>query len=818
MNSKNNIFIPDIYLNHNENDDSDFIPIITDGEDDSLDNIKLPENLPILPLRNTVLFPGIVIPITVGREKSIKLIRQAYKKDKIIGTVAQRNPNINEPEGKDIYRVGTIAQILKILEMPDNSTSVIIQGKKRFEVKSIVNDEPYLQAKVEILADIKNTESDKEFDALISSLKDLSLRIIQLNNNIPQEASFAIKNIENPSFLINFASSNSDIKAEEKQKLLETDDLKKRGTLLLEFLTRELQLLELKQDIQTKVKTDLDQQHREFLLQQQMKTIQDELGGNPIDQEIQELEKRARKKKWGKEIATLFDKEISKLERLNPAAGEYSVQLNYLHTLLELPWNEYTKDNFDLKKAQDVLDKDHFGLEKVKDRILEHLAVLKLKGNMKAPILCLVGPPGVVKTSLGKSIAKALGRKYCRMSLGGLHDEAEVRGHRKTYIGAMPGRIIQNLKKVKSSNPVFVLDEIDKVGQDYHGDPASALLEVLDPEQNNTFYDNFLETEYDLSKVLFIATANTLSTIHPALRDRLELIEVSGYTIEEKIEICHRHLVPKQLKEHGMKKSLLDLSNNALEYVVENYTHESGVRELDKTIANIVRNVAKKIAFNEKYNKRPDFEDIQKVLGAPKYSKEKYQGNEYAGVVVGLAWTAAGGDVLYVETSLSKGKGSLTLTGNLGDVMKESATIALEYIKAHTEMLDLNPDIFEKWNVHIHVPEGAIPKDGPSAGVTMITTLASAFTQRKVHSKLAMTGEITLRGKVLPVGGIKEKILAAKRAGIEDIILPAENKKDIDEIQAHYLTGLSFHFVNNISEVLSFALLPEKIDKPLSIC
>jgi ATP-dependent Lon protease len=818
MNSKNNIFIPDIYLNNNENDDSDFIPIITDGEDDSLDNLKLPENLPILPLRNTVLFPGIVIPITVGREKSIKLIRQAYKKDKIIGTVAQRNPNINEPDGKDIYRVGTIAQILKILEMPDNSTSVIIQGKKRFEVKSIVNEEPYLQAKVEILTDIKNTENDKEFDALISSLKDLSLRIIQLNNNIPQEASFAIKNIENPSFLINFASSNSDIKAEEKQKLLETDDLKKRGTLLLEFLTRELQLLELKQDIQTKVKTDLDQQHREFLLQQQMKTIQDELGGNPIDQEIQELEKKAKKKKWSKEIAILFDKELSKLERLNPAAGEYSVQLNYLHTLLELPWNEYTKDNFDLKKAQDVLDKDHFGLEKVKDRILEHLAVLKLKGNMKAPILCLVGPPGVGKTSLGKSIAKALGRKYCRMSLGGLHDEAEVRGHRKTYIGAMPGRIIQNLKKVKSSNPVFVLDEIDKVGQDYHGDPASALLEVLDPEQNSTFYDNFLETEYDLSKVLFVATANTLSTIHPALRDRLELIEVSGYTIEEKIEICHRHLVPKQLKEHGMKKSLLELSNNVLEYVVENYTHESGVRELDKTIANIIRNIAKKIAFNEKYNKRPDLNDIQKILGAPKYSKEKYQGNDYAGVVVGLAWTAAGGDVLYVETSLSKGKGSLTLTGNLGDVMKESATIALEYIKAHTEMLDLNSEIFEKWNVHIHVPEGAIPKDGPSAGVTMITTLASAFTQRKVHSKLAMTGEITLRGKVLPVGGIKEKILAAKRAGIEDIILPAENKKDIDEIQAHYLTGLTFHFVNNISEVLSFALLPEKIDKPLNIC
>jgi ATP-dependent Lon protease len=818
MNSKNNIFIPDIYLNSNENEDSDFIPIIADGEDDSLDNFNLPENLPILPLRNTVLFPGIVIPITVGREKSIKLIRQAYKKDKIIGTVAQRNPNINEPGSKDIFRVGTVAQILKILEMPDNSTSVIIQGKRRFEIKSIVQDEPFLQAKVDLLPDIKNTENDKEFDALISSLKDLSLRIIQLNNNIPQEASFAIKNIENPAFLINFASSNSDIKAEEKQKLLETDDLKKRGTYLLEYLTRELQLLELKQDIQTKVKTDLDQQHREFLLQQQMKTIQDELGGNPVDQEIQELEKKAKKKKWSKEVATLFDKELDKLERLNPAAGEYSVQLNYLHTLLELPWNEFTKDNFDMKKAQEVLDKDHFGLEKVKDRILEHLAVLKLKGNMKAPILCLVGPPGVGKTSLGKSVAKALDRKYCRMSLGGLHDEAEIRGHRKTYIGAMPGRIVQNLKKAKSSNPVFVLDEIDKVGQDYHGDPASALLEVLDPEQNSTFYDNFLEVEYDLSKILFIATANTLSTIHPALRDRLEIIEVSGYTIEEKIEICHRHLVPKQLKEHGLKKNLLNLNGETLEYVVENYTHESGVRELDKTVANIIRNVAKKIAFEEKYNKKPAPADIQKILGAPKYSKEKYQGNEYAGVVVGLAWTAAGGDVLYVETSLSKGKGSLTLTGNLGDVMKESATIALEYIKAHTELLGLDSDIFEKWNVHIHVPEGAIPKDGPSAGVTMVTSLSSAFTQRKIHSKLAMTGEITLRGKVLPVGGIKEKILAAKRAGIEEIILPSENKKDIDEIQPHYLTGINFHYVSNISEVIAFALLDEKIDKPLNIC
>lgn len=817
MSKKNNIVIKDIFITNNINDDNEFIPIISDEDDDSADKLIVPDLLPILPLRNTVLFPGVVIPITVGRDKSIKLIREAYKKDKIIGTVAQRNPNENEPTGKDLFKVGTVAQVLKILEMPDNSTSVIIQGKKRFELTSMITDEPYLQAQVTVIPDIKPETIDKEFEAVISSLKDISLRIIQLNSNLPQEAAFAIRNIENPSFLINFASSNSDIKTDEKQKLLETADIRKRGMLLLEYLTRELQLLELKRDIQSKVKTDLDQQQREYLLHQQMKTIQDELGGNPVDQEIQEIEKKAKKKKWSKEVATVFEKEVDKLERLNPAAGEYSVQLNYLHTMLELPWNEFTKDNFDMNRAKEILDKDHFGLEKVKDRILEHLAVLKLKGNMKAPILCLVGPPGVGKTSLGKSIAKALDRKYCRMSLGGLHDEAEIRGHRKTYIGAMPGRIIQNLKKVKSSNPVFVLDELDKVGQDYHGDPASALLEVLDPEQNSTFYDNFLELEYDLSNIMFIATANTLSSIHPALRDRMEIIEVSGYTIEEKIEIASRHLLPKQLKEHGLKKTHFTLSKEILEYLIENYTHESGVRELDKTLASINRGVARKIAFNDQYNKKIVKEDIQKMLGAPKYSKDKYQGNDYAGVVTGLAWTASGGDILFVETSLSKGKGGLTLTGNLGDVMKESAVIALEYIKAHTSTLDISSDIFEKWNVHIHVPEGAIPKDGPSAGVTMITSLSSAFTQRKVRNKLAMTGEITLRGRVLPVGGIKEKILAAKRAGIADIILPKENRKDVEEIPGHYLTGLEFHYVETITDVLRFALLNEKVEKPLEI-
>lgn len=808
--------IAEIFFSNSVQEESEYISLINE-EEESNENIELPDNLPILPLRNTVLFPGIVLPITVGREKSIRLIREAYKKDKIIGTLAQHNPNNNEPTGKELYSVGTIAQVIKILEMPDNSTSVIIQGKKRFKVDEFTSSQPYLKAKVHLVTEEKPEEVDKEFKAIIGSLKDLSIRIIQLSNNIPPEAGFAIKNIENPNFLINFVSSNSDIKAEEKQKLLEINDLKKRATLLLEYLTRELQMLELKHDIQSKVKTDIDQQQREYLLQQQMKTIQDELGGSPIDQELQELEKKAKKKKWGKEVNNTFLKELDKLQRLNPAAGEYSVQLNYLYTLLELPWNEYTKDNFDMPRAKRILDEDHFGLEKVKDRILEYLAVLKLKGDLKSPILCLVGPPGVGKTSLGKSIARALNRKYARISLGGLHDEAEIRGHRKTYIGAMPGRIVQNLKKVKSSNPVFVLDELDKVGRDFHGDPSSALLEVLDPEQNSTFYDNFLELEYDLSKVMFLATANTLSTINSALRDRLEIIEVSGYTIEEKIEICKRHLLPKQIKAHGLKKGIIEFSDEVIEYIIENYTLESGVRELDKQLASVIRNVAKQIAFGEKVQKKLTVDSIQQILGIQKYFKDKYQGNEFAGVVVGLAWTAVGGDILYVETSLSKGKGGLTLTGNLGDVMKESAVIALEYIKSHAESLGISPDVFEKWNVHVHVPEGAIPKDGPSAGVTMVTSMVSAFTQCKVRKNLAMTGEITLRGKVLPVGGIKEKILAAKRAGIAEIILSKENRKDIEEIPESYLKGLSFHYVEKISEVVDIAILNEKVDNPLNI-
>lgn len=796
--------------------ESEFLPIIADGDDKELKNTEIPDVLPILPLRNTVLFPGVVLPIIVGREKSLRLIKDVYQGSRLLGTIAQKDYTIDKPAPADLYSIGTVAEILKILEMPDGSTSVIIQGKRRYRISEFVSEIPYFKAKVEALSEIF-PKSDNEFSAIVGSLKDLSIKIAQFSANVPPEATFAVKNIENSTFLINFICSNTDINVVDKQNLLEIESIKERGIQAISYLVKEVQMLELKQDIQKKVKTDMDRQQREFMLNQQMKTIQDELGGNPVEQEIKDLKERAKTKKWNEYVAKFFDKEVEKLGRLNPAAGEYSVQFTFCQTLLDLPWNEFTNDNFDLKNASKVLDEDHYGLEKVKERMLEHLAVLKLKDDMKSPILCLYGPPGVGKTSLGKSVARALGRKYVRISLGGLHDESEIRGHRKTYIGAMPGRIIQNIKKAKSSNPVFILDEIDKVSKHFYGDPASALLEVLDPEQNSEFHDNYVEADYDLSKVMFIATANTLSTIAPALRDRLEMIEVSGYLVEEKIEIAKRHLIPKQLENHGLKKKDISFSKEVIEMIVDGYTRESGVRELDKKIAKVIRRIAKKIAFEENYNKKLTKIDISEYLGVTEYSKEKYQGNDFAGVVTGLAWTAVGGEILFVETSLSKGKGGLTLTGNLGEVMKESAMLAHEYLKSHAEKLDLNPEVFANWNVHVHVPEGAIPKDGPSAGVTMVTSLASAFTQRKVKKNLAMTGEITLRGKVLPVGGIKEKILAAKRAGITEIILSEDNRKNLEEIKEVYLSGLKFHFVKTILDVLDIALLKIKVDKPLKI-
>ena len=795
-------------------EESDYITLISEEDEEMLSRTEVPSSLPLLPLRNTVLFPGVIIPITVGREKSIKLIRDAYKGNKIIGAVAQKDMDIDHPSLKDLYRVGTVAQILKILEMPDGSTSVIIQGKKRFEVLGLVSDEPYLIASVNSLEDVMPKKRGDQFQALIGSLRDLSLKIIKLSSNIPPEASFAVKNIESSTFLINFICSNSDVDISSKQKLLEINQLYKRAEFLLEHLSREVQMLELKKDIQSKVKSELDQQQREYLLHQQIKTIQNELGGNPLEKEIAEMRNRASKKKWSKEAGEAFEKELAKLQRLNPASAEYSVQVNYVHLFLELPWGDYTKDNFDLHRAQKVLDRDHFGLDMVKERILEHLAVLKLKGDMKSPILCLVGPPGVGKTSLGRSVAGALGRKYIRMSLGGLHDESEIRGHRKTYIGAMPGRILQNIKKAKSSNPVFILDEIDKVGRDFHGDPASALLEVLDPEQNFAFHDNYLELDYDLSRVLFIATANTVNTIHPALRDRMEVINVNGYIVEEKTEIARRHLVPKQLKNHGLEKNSVLFPKKVLELIVESYTRESGVRELDKKIAKMVRGLAKRVAFGQSMQKKLDPAIVREILGPPEYSKDFYQGNDFAGVVTGLAVTPAGGEILFVETSLSRGKGNLTITGNVGDVMKESAQLSHEYLKARAGYLDLDFDVFEKTNVHIHVPEGAIPKDGPSAGITMVTSMASAFTRRKIKKGIAMTGEITLRGRVLPVGGIKEKILAARRANISHVILSEDNRKDMEKIKEIYLKGLNFHYVRTIIDVLEIALLKEKVKEP----
>ncbi len=797
-------------------EEAEYIPLLSEEEEEDLKKMNIPDVLPILPLRNTVLFPGVVIPITVGRDKSLRLVQEVYKKNKILGAIAQKDSSIDDPDLEDLYQVGTVAQILKILEMPDGSTSVIIQGRKRFRLDDLLTEKPYHVAKITPLEDAEEKPSG-EAKAVAAALKDLAIKIIKLSSNIPTEATFAVKNIESPSFLINFLASNSELDLKQKQELLETDTVSKRGFILLENLSKEVQMLELKNDIQTKVKSDLDQQQREYLLHQQMKTIQDELGGSPQDQEVVEFRERGKKKKWNQEVKASFEKELDKLLRLNPATGEYSVQVNYIQTLLDLPWNEYTKDNFNLKRASRILDRDHFGLEKVKDRILEHLAVLKLKGDLKSPILCLVGPPGVGKTSLGKSIAHALNRKYVRMSLGGLHDEAEIRGHRKTYIGAMPGRVVQNLKKVKSSNPVFVLDEIDKVGRDAHGNPASALLEVLDPEQNSTFHDNFLELDYDLSRVMFIATANTTAGINPALLDRMEVIDLSGYIVEEKIEIARRHLIPKQIRNHGLTKKQLSIPPKVLEYIIESYTRESGVRQLDKQIAKLVRVAAKHIAFEDEYPKRLTKDMITEILGSPRYLKDKYAGNTHAGVVTGLAWTATGGEILFVETSLSSGEGKLTLTGNLGDVMKESAVLALEYLKSHSSVFSIDPSLFKKYNVHVHVPEGAIPKDGPSAGVAMMTSIASAFTQRKVRDHSAMTGEITLRGKILPVGGIKEKILAAKRAGITDIAISEENRKDVEEINEIYRRGLEFHYLNEISELMEFALLKEKVDQPMEL-
>jgi len=808
----NEILLPDII-----DGEGDIIPIIADGDDGELENVEVPETIPILSLRNTVLFPGVVLPISIGRPKSIQLIKDAYRNNKIVGTVAQKDPDTENPEFADLHAVGTIGQIVKLLEMPDGSTTAIIQGRKRMVLQELVSNDPYFIAKVRTLPEIKPSLLSKDFTAIVGSLKDMSLKIIKINPNISPEASFAIKNIENNTYLINFICSNTDIKVQDKQKLLEMNSLRDRGFMLLEFLVQEIQVLELKNELQSKVKNELDQQQREFLLHQQMKTIQNELGGNPVEKEIEEYRKKAEAKLWNDDVKKVFEKELDKMHRLNPAAAEYSVQVNYIQTLLDLPWNVYTPDNLDLKNARLVLDSDHFGLDEVKERILEHLAVLKLKGDLKSPILCLYGPPGVGKTSLGKSVAKALDRKYVRMSLGGLHDEAEIRGHRKTYIGAMPGRIIQSIKRAGSSNPVFILDEIDKVGQDFRGDPSSALLEVLDPEQNSTFFDNFLEMEYDLSKVLFIATANNLATISPALRDRMELIEITGYLVEEKLEIAKRHLFPKQLENHGVKKEQITIDKKVMEELIEKYTRESGVRELDKRLAKVVRVTAKNIASETKYDTALTVSAISEMMGPSRYTRDLYSGNDQAGVVTGLAWTTAGGEILFVETSLSKGSGKLTLTGNLGDVMKESAVIALEYLKSNAEMLGLPDNFYEKWNIHIHVPEGAIPKDGPSAGITMATSIASAFTQRKVKKYMAMTGEITLRGKVLPVGGIKEKILAAKRASIKEIIISEDNRKDVENIKEIYIRGLKFNYVETIMGVLELALLKQKVKNPKNI-
>ncbi|MCL2073547.1 MAG: endopeptidase La [Marinilabiliaceae bacterium] len=790
-------------------DDSQYISLMSEDilDNRDTDDNKFPTELGLLPLRNTVLFPGVIAPITIGREKSLSLIREVYRRKGYLGAVAQTDHNIEDPTATDLHKTGTLARIVKILQLPDETVTVIIHGVKRFCWNKVIMEDPYIMATINILEDIPPTqEVQKEFDAIISTLRDLSLKIIQFSSHIPPELSFAIRNIENPIFLINYVSANIDIQVPDKQNLLEINDLKDRGMQLVQHLIKEEQLVQIKSDIQTKVKLDLDKQHREYLLHQHMKTIQDELGTGMGESEIKNMEETAKTKKWNKEVEAVFKKELKKMQRLHPASGEFSVQLNYLQTMLEIPWNEYTEDNFDLNRAKEILDRDHHGLDKVKERILEHLAVLKLRGDLKSPILCLYGAPGVGKTSLGKSVAEALGRKYVRMSLGGLHDEAEIRGHRKTYIGSMPGRIIQNIKKAGAANPVFILDEIDKIGKSFHGDPAAALLEVLDPEQNNTFHDNFLDLDFDLSKVLFIATANILNTISPPLLDRMELIDVSGYIVEEKVEIAMRHLIPKQSELHGVPADTITLSKQNLVFIIEHYTRESGVRELDKLIARLFRKIALKIATEADINKNITDDDIREYLGIEKFNKDRWDDEEFTGVVTGLAWTAAGGEILYVESCLSKGKGVLKVTGNLGEVMKESAILALEYIKSHAQEFGLENTKFDQINAHVHVPEGAIPKDGPSAGITIVTSLVSTFTKRRMKPRIAMTGEITLRGKVLPVGGIKEKILAAKRAGVNQIILSAENKKDINDIKEMYIEGVTFHYVNSIKEVVKLAL------------
>ena len=801
------IDLNDLLQDNLSEDSQDYLSILGDEKEMLNDNSNIPDTLPILPLRNTVLFPGVIMPINIGRDKSLKLVRFAYKQNAMIGVIAQKDILTENPQQADLYATGTVASVLKLLEMPDGTTTAIIQGKKRFHLEDILYDEPYHVGKIIVKEEDKSGTEDQEYNAISEALKEMAMKIVRFSSNIPNEASFALKNIESMLFLVNFISSNTEIDYRSKQELLEIDQLKERASKLLELLGKQVKILELKEDIQKKVKVDLDKQQREYLLHQQMKTIQNELGNNPADEDLQELEEAASKKKWPKNVEEIFRKELQKLKRQNPATPDYSVQFNYVKELTELPWGDYSEDNFDLKKASEILDADHYGLDKVKERILEYLAVLKLKGDMKSPILCLYGPPGVGKTSLGKSVARALNREFVRMSLGGLHDESEIRGHRRTYIGAMPGRIIQSIKKAGTSNPVFILDEIDKVGQDFRGDPQSALLEVLDPEQNTAFHDNYLDIDYDLSKVMFIATANDISTIAPPLRDRMEMIEVSGYLMEEKIEIAKRHLIPKQLSNHGLIAEQITFSDKILSYIIDKYTRESGVRGLDKTLAKIMRQVAKNVALDPNFTIQPTIKTVEEYLGTPIFTREEYQGNELPGVVTGLAWTAVGGEILYIESSISKGKGILTMTGSLGDVMKESATLALEYIKSHAEELGISPTAVEEHNIHIHVPAGAVPKDGPSAGITMVTSLASSLTGRKVKKALAMTGEITLRGKVLPVGGIREKILAAKRAGIKEVILCCENKKDIDEIKKEYVKGITFHFVDHIREVLEIALI-----------